>query len=311
MIHVLYVVGWGRSGSTMLDTALGSVPGVVSTGELRYLWERGMLERRLCGCGAPVPTCPFWTGVFDRLSAARAARGARPARPDAAEVVALQRAVARTRHVPGMADRRDPRLEVLRGLAGDLVRAIAAEAGVSAVVDSSKFPADAALYLGAGDDVRLHLVHLVRDPRAVAHSWQRSKPITDTSVPTSTPIQSPLRSSSFWTTMNVLAERLAPLAASSRRVRYEDLVGDPATVLAAILDDTGLDLDAGAVVGDGELHIRPNHTVAGNPDRFQRGVVPLRPDDAWRAEQSRTHRWLATLPALPRLRRYGYGVEHG
>lgn len=312
MIRVLYIVGWGRSGSTLLDTALGSLPGVVSTGELRYLWERGLDEGRLCGCGVRVPSCPFWTAVLDRMAQARAARGARPSRPDPGDVVRLQGAVARTRHASGLATRRDLRLDVLRGLTGDLARAVTTQAGADVMVDSSKFPADAALYLGAGEDISLHLVHLVRDPRAVAHSWQRTRMMTDLSTPAPIPRQSPLRSSVFWTSMNLLGEQLAPLVASYRRVRYEDLVRAPGATLRDVLADTGADVDPSSVVRDDGLHVRLSHTVAGNPSRFARGTVALHLDEAWRAEQPVGRRWLATAPALPLLRRYGYGVTtHG
>ena len=43
---VLYVAGAGRSGSTLLDNLLGQIPGFFSAGELRYVWERGLIDGR-------------------------------------------------------------------------------------------------------------------------------------------------------------------------------------------------------------------------------------------------------------------------
>src|SRR6476469_754930 len=54
---VLFIAGWGRSGSTLLDRMLGQVPGVFSAGELRDIWDRGVREDRLCGCGQPFHEC--------------------------------------------------------------------------------------------------------------------------------------------------------------------------------------------------------------------------------------------------------------
>ncbi|MBA3432215.1 MAG: hypothetical protein H0U16_12145, partial [Actinobacteria bacterium] len=51
-LKVLFIMGWTRSGSTILDNLLGEVEGFFSTGELHYLWRRGLLEGRLCSCGA-------------------------------------------------------------------------------------------------------------------------------------------------------------------------------------------------------------------------------------------------------------------
>lgn len=308
MTRVVYIIGWGRSGSTLLDTALGSFPGVVSTGELRYLWERGLVERRRCGCGERVPACGFWRAVLAGVERARRERGALPVRPVPEDVVELQQTVARTRHALGRVEQRSFGAWALHGLTTDLVRAVASEAGVQLVVDSSKTPADAALYLG-DPSIELHLVHIVRDPRAVAHSWQRSKMMTDLDEPVPIPPQAPARSSTMWLAWNLLAERLAPHATTYQRVHYEDLATDPATVLRRTLAVVGQQVDPAAVVTAEGLEIAPNHTVAGNPSRFARGPVPVRLDGAWRTDQSFGQRWAATLPALPRMRAYGYAVR--
>jgi len=42
---------------------LGQVPGVFSAGELRDIWQRGLREDRLCGCGAPFSECDVWRKV--------------------------------------------------------------------------------------------------------------------------------------------------------------------------------------------------------------------------------------------------------
>ena len=63
---VLYIAGTGRSGSTVLANILGEVDGVFTAGEVRYLWQRGLREGRLCGCGVPVRECPVWGDVLTR-----------------------------------------------------------------------------------------------------------------------------------------------------------------------------------------------------------------------------------------------------
>jgi hypothetical protein len=63
-VKVLYIAGSGRSGSTILDNTLGQIDGFFSVGELRYIWERGLIEDRLCGCGERVHQCPFWAAAL-------------------------------------------------------------------------------------------------------------------------------------------------------------------------------------------------------------------------------------------------------
>ena len=60
---VLSIVGPGRSGTTILASVLGEADGFMSVGELRWLWRRGLLERRSCGCGVPPAECPVWSGI--------------------------------------------------------------------------------------------------------------------------------------------------------------------------------------------------------------------------------------------------------
>src|SRR2546423_11254588 len=57
---ILYIAGWGRSGTTLFDNILGQLDGFFSGGELRYVWEG-----RLCGCGVLVSECEIWSEVLD------------------------------------------------------------------------------------------------------------------------------------------------------------------------------------------------------------------------------------------------------
>ena len=94
--HVVYIVGWGRSGSTLLTAILGELDGAFAAGELRMLWGRGAIGRRLCGCGRVIPECPIWSQVLERLDDA-------PAPPRRWPTIQARR--LRSRHfVPELAD---------------------------------------------------------------------------------------------------------------------------------------------------------------------------------------------------------------
>ncbi|MCZ3387336.1 MAG: sulfotransferase, partial [Actinomycetia bacterium] len=62
---IVYIGGQGRSGTTLLERALGELPGVVSLGETVHLWDRGLRDDELCGCTEPFGSCPFWRSVGD------------------------------------------------------------------------------------------------------------------------------------------------------------------------------------------------------------------------------------------------------
>ena len=46
---VLYIAGWGRSGTTILGNILGQVEGMFSVGEIRFLWDAETFRDRRCG----------------------------------------------------------------------------------------------------------------------------------------------------------------------------------------------------------------------------------------------------------------------
>lgn len=297
---VLYIGGFGRSGSTLLETLLGSAPDVTSLGEVVHLWRRGLAGDELCGCGRPFSRCPFWTEVGDRAFGGWQ-------HVDVDRVLALQRAVDRQRLTPLLLAPRLPaglgsRVAEYVACYQRLYAAAAEVGGTTAVVDSSKHPSLAAL-LRTDSALDLRVVHLVRDSRAVAHSWTRQvrRPEVDGEV--FMPRHSTLGSSGYWLGQNGLFHLIAARAVPTLRVRYEDLAGDPAAVLASVRTFTGL---PGSVRGSAAQPAPEQHSVAGNPLRFRAGPLTVRRDEAWREAMPTRDRRLVSVLTAPLALRYGY-----
>jgi hypothetical protein len=303
VLKVLYVAGWGRSGTTILDNIIGSYESVFSVGELYYLWRRGLSQGRRCGCGERLTICPLWRDVV------RVAYHGQP--PETRRTTEIQRQVIRVRdtrrlwRAPLRGDAAAYRDEIAR-----LYHAIAEVTGAQLIVDSSKTPPGAAV-LATVPDVEAYLLHMVRDPRAVAYSWTRPKIQPDRAVPRQMTGHSPAASSMSWVTWNLLTEEMARsrYPGRSRQVRYEDFVADPRVTVESILDFCGMPAIGTPFRGQTTVELAPNHTVSGNPGRFRTGAVALRDDDAWRAQQPVRDRMISTAVSLPLLRRYGYRVQ--
>jgi hypothetical protein len=90
------------------------------------------------------------------------------------------------------------------------------------------------------------------------------------------------------------------------RLRYEDLVRDPASAVRSVLSFVGEEPATLPFLSDGAVHLAPTHTVAGNPSRFRTGVVEIRPDDEWLSRLEPRARAIVEAISLPLLRRYGY-----
>ncbi len=64
-LKIIYLVGAGNSGSTILGMALGAHSSIVSIGELGHLPKYASTPSELCSCGAPFNTCSFWTPLIN------------------------------------------------------------------------------------------------------------------------------------------------------------------------------------------------------------------------------------------------------
>lgn len=300
--RVVLVAGSGRSGSTVLGNILGSVEGVFCGGEIRYLFERGLRDDRLCGCGLPFRQCPVWTSILEQAGLAADGTTLRG-------LIAAAARGTRVRHLPRLL------LARRRGTApavGDtgylerldrLYRAIPAATGCTLVVDTSKLPTYGYLLDGLAS-VDLFVVHLVRDPRATAYSWGREKALPDGAASRTMQRQSPARSALLWDVWNLAARELwRPTPERYLRVGYEDFVTRPQAWVQRILAFAGHNADAYSLfTGERTAVTAVSHTVAGNPDRFRRGEVTLRLDDEWTRRMRRPHRALVSALTAP-LRR--------
>lgn len=313
--RVIYVGGLGRSGTTLLERLLGELPGVAPLGEVVHLWARGVGRDEPCGCGVPFGRCEFWRRV-----GASAFGGWSPEL--ARRVIVLRRRVDRTRRIPFLARRvRAPRPPARRTTRwrdpggpepGELAEYVAAYrrlyraagevTGAKVIVDSSKHASLVFCLAGAGDD--LAVVHMVRDARAVAHSWSRWVPRPEDGTPMAR--WRPAATAVHWLAQNLAFHLLARRGVPVTRVRYEDLVDAPRQTLAHLARRLRLPAGEPGFLGDGAVTLGVGHTVSGNPMRFAVGALPLRRDDSWRTGMTRWHRWLVTALTWPLLLRYGY-----
>ncbi len=310
MTKVLYIGGVGRSGTTVLERALGEMPGYCVLGETVHLWQRALVDDELCGCGQPFSACPFWTEVGERAFGGWG-------KVDPAEVLALKHAVDRNRYIGRLAAPRLPaavaaQVERYVGLYHRLYDAAAEVTGAAVVVDSSKH-ASLAFCLRWDKELDLRVLHAVRDARGVAYSWTKGtrRPEATSGRTSFMPTYSPASTALRWDLYNSAFGLLARLGTPMSRVRYEEFVADPRGVLGAVarfagapVDDAGL-----AFATDTDVGLTAQHTVSGNPVRFSTGRVALRRDEAWRTELPAGQRRAVSVLASPLLLRYGYPVS--
>lgn len=296
-LTVVYIAGCGRSGSTVLDLSLGRTEGWLSMGEFRLFWH-ALRDQWRCACGESVCECPFWSDVVATSPC------------EVPDVLTDLRTTVRMRRIPALmrpallGSHRGAR-DRLGACLRDVYEGAAAKAGASVLIDSSK-DSIYGLLLTNVLDIPIHVVHLVRDSRAVAWSWQRKMKRPEIAHKDAyMPTRSTIRASVDWDMRNSLVHLLRRRASGYTRVSYEAFATEPEATVDLIRAAVSA-APVPAAPSESPAIDRVNHTVAGNPIRFSADALELRPDLEWHDALPRREKRLVTALTWPLLRKYGY-----
>jgi hypothetical protein len=236
--RVVYVAGYGRSGSTVLDVLLGSAEGAIGAGEVCLLARAG-LSPVPCSCGQDAVGCPLWSEVLARIGGAK--------RPE-------------------------------RLIHAQAVSAISEVTGANVVIDSSKTAwrrLRRPRQLSA-DGFHLNVVHLVRHPASVAGSVAigRNQDLAHRQDATRARGVPPWL---FWPSW-VVANRAASAAvrgatSTSVTLAFEQLLAEPLRTTLQLAESLELDLGAACdAIAEGRPLPR-GHGLAGNRHRAAHDLV--------------------------------------
>ena len=219
---VLFLMGSGHSGSTILGVTLGNCDGFFYAGEL----DNWLVRKGASLLGGTERT-RFWTEVREGVDGAEELFGV-----DSQRYLERSSAILR----PGKGELR-ARLRARWGpVTESLYRSIARTAGASEIVDSAHFPLRAR-ELRRLEGVDVYLVFLVRDPHEVVHSFVKR-------------VNRHAGAERRWRTLvtnadmslTYLLSTLVFLGHPRKRralLRHEDFLADPEGILRAIFELVG------------------------------------------------------------------------
>ena len=302
--RVVFVGGYGRSGSTIIDLLLNRVPGVVAVGEFRHLFGRALGDNELCSCSKPFRDCDFWSTVLAE------------AFPNGVDREHVQRAVKnfnrlamlrKIGHPERMTAEEQEDAKIYRESFAAAYRAVAKISGAKVVVDSTKYPVHG-WFLRTMPELDLSVMLLVRDPRAVAFSWERRRLRPEIHwKQQEMPRYNVVRSALAWNLSNSLTAALKNKVQKYGVQRYEDFVANPAEELAAI---ASFALGTPTKLPEDLFEKQPRvpHTIAGNPVRIGSEQVRVKDDDEWRS-MPLWKRLAVDVVSFVGMRRYGYRLR--
>lgn len=287
----VYVAGYGRSGSTLLDMILSSMDGFWGGGELCWLFAE-YLRNGDCSCGRPIRDCPFWTDVFGVLERDP-------------EMCSVSQAATTTVKAQSIRISPDPSLdEDYRAIWRQTFRAIRLVSGASVIVDSSKSARRSfrrrILLREAGEEVAV--IHLVRHPRDVMRSVRSG---SNRKLERGEPAMlfgGGWRGLAGWVVTNGFVELTRASSEVHLRVRYEDLVGNPVSTVRSIARFVDADPGRAIDILESNAPLDAGHAIAGNRMR-RAGTTNIRPDGG-REERSRAPSLMSKV--VPLMKKYGY-----
>lgn len=299
-VKVLYIAGFERSGSTIVNRVLGQIEGFVAWGELRDIWQHGIIENRRCTCGALFRECPAWTNILDEAFGGIG-------QVDAREMTKLlQKTRARVLpHYFGVLTEQFLKSSVegyLKSLE-KLYRTIQDTTSSKVIVDSTK----ASWYgyvLGMLPTIDLYVVHVVRDPRGVCYSLQQYKSKGEPRCQWYNPVHASLS----WNLKNSAVEMLLNRSPERYlRISYEDFVRNPKTAVESVLNLVREKVTQLPFRDDSTVEMGIDHIFAGSPSsRSEIGAVKLRLDERWKNEMKAIDKAVVTKLTWHCRKKYEY-----
>lgn len=304
-IKVIYILGEGRSGSTLVERILGQHTNIFAAGELRHIWERSFNENQLCSCGIEFKKCDIWQEVLENFKIKNI---------DTNKLIHAQEKIGRIRHFftlksikKNNAYTDNPYLMEIINTYYELYSAILKTTKQQYVLDASKHPIFAYL-LSMHPKIDLTLLHLVRDVRGVAYSWRKKKIRPEiTTHQEFMPRYSAAYTAINWDIVNYIGNYMKKEIDSYTLLRYEDIIQHPKVEVRNIFKLLQLaDETESIFIDETTVFLNQNHTVSGNPMRFKIGPVNLALDEEWKIKMTNIDKSITNILSFPFLKKYKY-----
>lgn len=278
-IPVLYIVGLGRSGSTLLDLVLSSSHQVFSVGEL-YRFHEMVDEDVPCSCGSSLKSCAFW-GDLARQSADYTVVNHVTMRDYLSMLAYACNPFQKQVGFKQWSENAPLLRQIWNKLPGH----------ARYILDSSK-EVGRLVELDRDEQIDLHVIHIIRDGRAVANTFGTYSKKGKKNF---------YMSLAKWILGNLLTDRyLNKRKLNAYTLHYEAFCRDPEHYLKDLADEFNITIPEDyvhAVRSMNDYHNVGGNRVALKSNRGQfSGIVC---DEKWKTQRSWLTKTVATVLVAP------------
>ncbi len=273
-INLIYLLGAGRSGTTMLATVLNNWPNIHTVGEMHQFLDY-LYEDKDCSCGQNISQCEFWSPLVKEMDLKLLKNK---------ENVALSNKLEKHHNIPTFLLGK-PLNATYQEMTDEIFQAIQQKVSKPWVLDSSKYIARY-LLLRKNKKINLKGIYLVRDVRGVVYSFGKN-------VQTH---KNPLSAILYYSLINFWAQWVTFFDRRIVKIKYEDFVNQPDQVIKKIEAHLFGSHTNVSYLKDTTFEIP--HIIAGNRLRSDKQLV-IKKDLKWKEAISRPKQVLYYLLAFP------------
>jgi len=300
MVKIVYIMGRGHSGSTVLDSLLSNNPNVRGVGE----FIMGVDERFPCSCGEYLTDCSFWSkvkNIFESESNKGWFYSAKKLK-NVSDIARVPKIL--------LGNFEESEVEEIKNITNSMIKSIYKVCKKSIVVDSSKEVARALFMAKYSKDVQF--IHLVRNPFQVMCSEVSSLESKEGyyvygKTFKSKYIKIPVFVLSIinWLVYNFVCEIVKSHAENHLTIRYEDLSTNYKSTINEIGNFIGEDMSKTINDISDKRSIKIKHKLAGN-EMAKKDSFKFRLREHEKYGGSWVLKILVNIITYPLSRKYGY-----
>ena len=270
--NIIYLLGAGRSGTTMLSTILNNHPKIYTIGEMHQFLDY-VLEDKDCSCGEVLTQCPFWSEILKDLDLDLLKNN-----------VEFSNSLEEHQHIPSyfLGKSLPPKY---REIIDMVFEEIQSKIDKPWVLDSSKY-ISRYLLLRKNKKINLKGIYLVRDVRGVINSFGKN---------VQTP-KKPLSAIIYYSLINFAGQWVSFFDRRILKIRYEDFVNEPDKSIQKI--EKHLFGNSSNKTNLTNQTFEIPHIIAGNRLRSQKKLV-IKKDLKWKENISRGNQILYYVLTFP------------